>query len=174
MNEIFKDIKGCEGVYQISNLGRVKGLSRTIIRSNGCPQSIKEKILKQSDCGRYLHIVLSINNIRTTKKIHRLVAIAFIPNPSNKEQVNHKDFNTTNNSIDNLEWVTPRENQTHSRKSKKTSSKYIGVHWNGHKWISQILINNKKITLGMFNTEIKAYKAYLYALKKYGLVNKYA
>lgn len=100
MNEIWKDIKGYEGLYQISNLGRVKSLKTG-------------KIRKQCyDKDRYLKIELS-NKTQKSLKIHRLVAQAFIPNPLNLPQVNHKDGNKLNNNVNNLEWVSPSENTRH-------------------------------------------------------------
>ena len=102
MKEIFKDIKGFEGLYQISNFGNVKSLKRNII-------------LKPSSNGKgYLHIILYKNCKSKVGRIHRLVAQAFIPNPENKPQINHIDGNKSNNNVNNLEWVTNSENQKHA------------------------------------------------------------
>ena len=102
MKEIFRDIKGFEGLYQISNFGNVKSLKRNII-------------LKPSSNGKgYLHIILYKNRKSKVSRIHRLVAQAFIPNPENKPQVNHIDGNKRNNNVNNLEWVTNSENQKHA------------------------------------------------------------
>ena len=113
--ELWKDIEGYEGHYQISNEGRVKSL----IGWNGHKYVSREKILKPSlmtsgkSYKRY-KITLSKNNKRTIHKIHRLVAIAFIPNPDNKPCVNHIDSSGLNNYDYNLEWVTVLENNMHS------------------------------------------------------------
>lgn len=106
MDEIWRDIKGFEGMYQISNLGRVKSLNYH--------RSKKEKILHPRVNTRYLYVNMSKNNKVTHGYIHRLVAMYFVPNPENKPYVNHKDGNKHNNHVDNLEWVTPLENNLHS------------------------------------------------------------
>lgn len=98
MEEIWKDIEGYEGLYQVSNLGRVKSLRRNII--------LKIKIERNG----YEKVVLTVNSIHKDYYIHRLVATAFISNPDNLPQVNHKDENKTNNCVDNLEWCTPKYN----------------------------------------------------------------
>ena len=110
MNEIWKDIKNYKGLYQISNLGRVKSL-----RDKN--KKYREKILKQykDNCG-YYYITLSANSNIKKHKVHRLVAQAFIPNPENKKEVNHIDGNKENNAITNLEWCTGKENKQHAWK----------------------------------------------------------
>ena len=104
MVEIFKDIKGYEGIYQISNIGNVKSL-----------QSGKEKILvQQVDQKGYRTIKLYKDGSNKRFKVHRLVAEAFIPNPNHLPQVNHIDENKENNIIENLEWCTNQYNSTYS------------------------------------------------------------
>ena len=112
MEEVWKDIDGYEGLYQISNLGRVKSLARNEMF---CKRP--ETILKPFLCGSgYQEIILTKNAERKPKLIHRLVAEAFVPNTDGRREVNHKDGNKGNNVVANLEWVTPSENQKHSRK----------------------------------------------------------
>ena len=112
IEEIWKDIKGYEGKYQISNTGNVKSLHYH--RGN------KEKILaprcvtKNNGEQLYYYVMLSKNNHVKCCKIHRLVAEHFVPNPQNKPYVNHKDGNKHNNNANNLEWVTPLENNLHA------------------------------------------------------------
>lgn len=116
MEEIWKDIKDFEGIYQISNIGRIKRLSNYIVRNNGRKQSWKEKILNPTkDSGGYYTIrSCTKNNIkegkRITLRIHRLVAEAFICNPNGYNYVNHIDGNKLNNNVENLEWCTNEYN----------------------------------------------------------------
>lgn len=115
MVEEWKDIKGFEGLYQVSNLGRVKSLKFI----NGVKQYNREKILFQSTRSGYFTVNLCKERKRFSKQIHRLVAEAFIPNYFNKNIVNHKDFDRKNNCVDNLEWVTQKENVCWSRDRMK-------------------------------------------------------
>jgi len=119
MQEIFKDIKGYEGLYQISNLGNVKSLERLIIKKNNRNNIKKTTINKSHICDTgYYAIRIKKGNISKMFKVHRLIAIAFIPNPENKPQVNHIDGNKLNNDISNLEWCTNKENAIHAYKNK--------------------------------------------------------
>lgn len=118
MQEIWKDIDGYEGYYQISNLGRVKSLSRKIYKSNGefyRTKTEKIKVPKTTKDG-YNAITLSVNCKNKTFSIHSLVANAFIVKPNSKDflEINHIDANRKNNNVDNLEWVTHKENVAHS------------------------------------------------------------
>lgn len=99
MKEIWKDIEGYEGLYQVSNCGKVKSLNY-----RNCGYS-KDLVPKRNNSG-YLWVELFKNGKRAPMLIHRLVANAFIPNPDKLPQVNHKDENPENNCIDNLEWCT--------------------------------------------------------------------
>lgn len=111
MTEVWKDIAEYEGLYQVSNQGRVKSLM-LICRVVTKP---RELILKQcADRGGYMKVGLVKNGKRTTKPVHRLVAEAFIPNPDNKPEINHIDGNKKNNSVDNLEFCTRLENIRHA------------------------------------------------------------
>lgn len=113
MREIWKDIRGFEGLYQISNFGNVKSVARVISRST-TDLPVQERILKPCVRHGYKHIVLSKNGKFTTGHIHRLVAEAFIPNPNNLPCVNHKDENPSNNCVDNLEWCTRAYNNSYN------------------------------------------------------------
>lgn len=111
MNEIWKDIKGYENLYQVSNMGRVKSLERIIIRCDNKTQTIKEKILKtRIGNNGYYTIILSKKGEIKKIDIHRLIAIAFIPNPDNKPCIDHINGDRTDNRIENLRWVTQKEN----------------------------------------------------------------
>lgn len=109
--EIWKDIEGYEGFYQVSNEGRVKSLERTITYKDNRKKILKEKILHPflSDLG-YYHVMLSKNGTPKRYKVHRLVAKAFIPNPSNLPIINHMDENPKNNKAENLEWCDHKYN----------------------------------------------------------------
>lgn len=105
--ESWKPVVGYEGLYEVSNLGRVKSLPR---------KGTKGGILSEnySNSKRYAHVLLTKDMKPGTKSVHRLVAAAWIPNPDNKPQVNHKDGDKHNNCVDNLEWVTNLENRRHA------------------------------------------------------------
>ncbi len=115
MNEIWKDVIGFEGLYQVSNLGRVKSLDRKVNSRYGINRIISGKILKKLiNTKGYLYVDLKRKCKGKKHLIHRLVAQAFIPNPENKPQVNHIDGNKQNNCVSNLEWNTISENQQHA------------------------------------------------------------
>lgn len=110
MTEIWKDIQGFEGLYQISNNGRVKSLERLVNNKNG-KRIVKEKVLKnQINSKGYYSVVLRKQNKNITKEIHRMVAIAYINNDKNYSYVNHIDGNKKNNKISNLEWCDCQHN----------------------------------------------------------------
>lgn len=114
--EEWRDIKGFEGLYQVSNLGNVKRL-----KSYWCK---KERIVKQSPNNQgYLRLTLCKNNVKYPKRVHRLVAEAFLPNPDNLPQVNHKDENKLNNRVDNLEWCTAQYNINYGTCVQRTAEK---------------------------------------------------
>jgi hypothetical protein len=152
MVEIYKDVIGYEGIYQISNLGNVKSFKWN-----------KEKILTASGNSKgYCILGLSKNGIVEMKKVHQLVAESFLNHKrcGMKLVVNHIDFDKTNNKLDNLEIVTTRENT--NQKHLKSYSNFTGVSWNKrvNKWIASIKINNKSKYLGYYNDELEASKAY--------------
>jgi len=121
--EQWKDIPDYEGYYQISNLGRVKSLEKTLIVSER--KRFYKPLIKKSHISKrgYLEIGLCKNGSGFKNKIHRLIAISFIDNPRKHPQVNHIDSNRLNNKISNLEWVNNRENACHRLKSSNCTSK---------------------------------------------------
>lgn len=109
--EIWKNIEGYEGLYQVSNEGRVKSLEREVVYVDGRKKIVKEKILHNILNGLgYCHVMLSKNGGPKRYKVHRLVAQAFIPNPNGYPIINHKDENPKNNVVSNLEWCDQNYN----------------------------------------------------------------
>lgn len=115
MTETWKDVAGYEGIYQISNTGKVKSCARNVYQDGRLKYKKPEKILKgyKLSCG-YMMVDLRVNCNRERKTIHRLVAEAYLPNKENKPMVNHIDGDKLNNSVENLEWVTGSENVIHA------------------------------------------------------------
>lgn len=164
MKEIWKDVTlyDLNKFYKVSNLGRIKSKERIVHRKGDVYIKLKPKILKFKRNNRgYNQIVLYGNNKkRYDLMLHRIVALAFIPNPDNKPQVNHKDGNKDNNKVDNLEWATNSENGKHAfkiglRKAKPLTKEMKRKMLDGrlksknkagyHKKIAQIDINTNKI-----------------------------
>ena len=115
MTEIWKDIQGYEGFYQISNLGNVKSLERVIDKGNGILQHRKERIMnKRESVDGYYVAKLNVNKKSKSIAIHILVARHFIDNPNNYPEVNHKDCNRANPRYDNLEWISHIDNIRYS------------------------------------------------------------
>jgi hypothetical protein len=112
--EHWKNIKGYEGLYAVSDMGRIKSLKRI---SNGrhYPESIKNHRFDKK--GGHLCVTLCKNGIKKTPKVHRLVAIAFLKNPHNLPMVNHEDGNKSNNNVHNLKWCDQSYNELHARKT---------------------------------------------------------
>ena len=123
-NETFIDIPNYEGLYQVSNFGRVKALKRSIQTKKGWFMEKPAKILKtrKDKDGYAICTLFNDNHIRKDCKVHRLVLIAFTN--KSEETVNHKDGNKTNNHISNLEWCTQAENNRHALKHKLRVPKY--------------------------------------------------
>lgn len=112
--EIWKDVKGYENLYQVSNLGNVKRLNSIVKYSNNIKANHKERVLKFDETKGYNRVALSKNNKVKRVLVHRLVALTFLQNEFNKPCVNHKDGNKLNNQLINLEWCTYSENENHS------------------------------------------------------------
>tara|TARA_R110000803_G_scaffold49518_1_gene102987 strand:- start:163 stop:720 length:558 start_codon:yes stop_codon:yes gene_type:complete len=158
--EEFKDIPGHEGVYQVSNLGRVKSL-----RFN------KEKLLKHRlNKAGYHRVNLHKSGEQKTIFIHQLVASAFLGHTINNSKlvVDHINNDKSNNNIMNLQLISNRENSTKDKVGG--TSKYIGVSWRKDcsKWNAEISIKGKTIKLGLFTCELAAAKAYQDKLEEEG------
>lgn len=179
--EIWKDIKGYEGVYQVSNMGNVKRLPYSQMMTWLKTPSLRKYsggILKPSKKdGKYQVVQLSDSNVSKQFYVHRLVASAFIGEIPSGMTVNHKDKNIDNNNSDNLEIVSYRDNTIHANKNTKMSSKYVGVYWNKarKKWVAMVrLPKGEKNYLGGFDCELKAYQAVIEEYKRQGLTLKYS
>lgn len=117
MEEVWKDVAGWEGLYQVSNLGRVKSLPRKVPYPRGQGwYSVKGKILKPQVNAKtgYLMVNLKYGGELERKSIHRMVAELFIPNPQRLPEVNHRDGDKTNPHVLNLEWATESDNAIHA------------------------------------------------------------
>ena len=155
--EVWKDIPEYEGLYQVSNLGNVISFKRKNIK-------IIKKILNPK--GRFFVNLYNNNGILKSYRISVLIAIAFLNHKpcGHKLVVDHIDNNKINDKLYNLQVITQRQNL--SKDKKNGTSKYIGVYKYGHKWRSEIRINNKKNYLGTFKNEIEASQAYQQELNK--------
>ena len=120
--EIWREIRGYGGMYQVSSHGRVRSLDRVVERKGRGTLFIKGRILTQSDDTHgYMKVNLTKHDKKRTFKVHRLVAIHFLDNPNNLPCVNHKDENKLNNNVDNLEWCTKAYNNSYGTKAKRQS-----------------------------------------------------
>ena len=171
MSEFWKDIEEYEGLYQVSNLGRVKSLNRKT--SDG--RRLKERIRKLGLGSVYLTVNLCKDGVCKTFHVHNIVSAAFLNyKPSSRKIViDHIDNNKLNNRVDNLEIITQRKNVTKS--INRGTSNFIGVSKNkaNNKWSANIYVNGKCKFLGYFDKEIEASKAYQYEIKKLNTYNHY-
>ena len=160
MKEIYKDVAGYEGSYQISNLGNVRSLDRKDSRG----ELLKGKAMKTAiNNNGYKKLNLSRNGKYKTCYVHQLIAIAFLnhtPNGYKGLKIDHIDNNPSNSRLDNLQLISHRENI--SKSMKGGSSEHTGVCWYkpSSKWVARIGINGKTKHLGYFIDEIEASKAY--------------
>lgn len=147
--EEWKDIKGYEGLYQVSNEGRVKSLDHIIICNNGKGVAIKKqkgKMLRSfSRCLNYQTVTLTKNGIQKLCLVHRLVAEAFIPNPDNLPFINHKDENPANNVVENLEWCTHKYNMNYGTCQQRKSEKLKGRIHKQYVWNYPYKAKEKKV-----------------------------
>lgn len=168
VEEIWKDVPSYKGIYQASNLGRIKSLERIVFNKRKFFFIKKEKILKgYLNKKGYLTVSLINNKVRV---IHSIIAETFLNHKPNSKMdfvIDHINNIKTDNRCENLQVITNRENC--SKDVKNTSSKFIGVSWDRErkKWQSYIKINKVKKFLGRFDNEIDASNAYQDALKSY-------
>lgn len=157
--EIWKDVEGYEEYYEVSNFGEVKSKDRW--RDNGRGGYLqKSKVMTKSPTSTgYFKIGFVKNKIRKEFKIHRLVAIAFIPNPKNKPFINHIDGNPLNNHVSNLEWCTPSENVQHSYETGLRETNF-------HKYLDNIIKEYVEEKVSIWDLARK-YKCSHFSITKY-------
>lgn len=174
MVEVWKDIAGYEGLYQVSNLGRVKSLPKMcgVRQDNG-------RILKPfSSKDGYLVATLSFNNKMKHFQVHRLVAEAFIPNPEQLPCINHKDLCVTNNCVDNLEWCSWVYNNTYEQRAERAAKKNLKPilqydmngnlikEWEGGSEIRKVLGYNPTHIYSCCTGKRKTSKGYMWKFKE--------
>lgn len=127
MEEIWKDIEGYEGFYQVSNKGRIRSLDRIVKSDTRSSQFLKGSIKSLIQNKSTNYITVSLTKFGKTKSfyVHRLVAKAFIPNQDNLPQVNHKDESRTNNCVENLEWCDSKYNNNYGTKVDRLIGHYV-------------------------------------------------
>lgn len=158
MQEIWKDIKEYEGLYQVSNLGRVKRLRHKVNSNNG-GRYTSEMYIKSTDNGNgYKKVGLSKNHKRKNYYVHRLVAEAFIKNENNFNEINHLDYNRSNNNVENLEWIDRKSNVQYSVKNRPDYTKAT-------KWYGKYITKDKRYNLFYVRIYYKKEKIYLGTFK---------
>lgn len=165
MKEVWKDITGYEGHYQVSNLGRVKSLERIAPNQRNCRAFVSERILKErKKKSGYLQVALSKNGKYKHISIHSLVAQEFLGhNPDGgNTQVDHIDRDKSNNRVDNLQVLSRKEHYKKTCSDLNVTSKYPGVYWNKNRgvWQSQIKHKGKNYYLGQYKDEMIGVNAY--------------
>lgn len=120
LSETWRDIPEFEGLYQVSNIGNVRSVDRCLPDKNGRYVSHKGKILAPQQNDGYVYVMLSKDGKQYSCKVHRLVAMAFIPNRENLPYINHKDENKSNNCVDNLEWCSKAYNDRYGATPERT------------------------------------------------------
>lgn len=175
MKEVWKDIKGFENLYQVSNLGNVRSCDRDIIENTN-EREIQHwcgKILTPEDTGKgYLRVDLAVNHKRTIKYVHRLVAEAFIGDISGLD-VNHIDFNRKNNCVDNLEIISRKDNIRHSQRAGRYNSLYrkqASKWYNKYEQLKPQIQQDLKSGIPVYKIEQK-YGVTHKTLRKYGYID---
>jgi hypothetical protein len=169
LKEVWKDVPDYEDLYQVSNLGNIKSLSKLVKMPNNGFRVQNEKLLVLSkDTKGYYSIKLCLKGKAKSFSVHKLVAMAFLnhkPDGTQKIVVDHINNIRTDNRVENLQLISQRENTS---KTKRGNSIYTGVFYSekNENYKSSIRYKGKRINLGTFKTELEAYNAYRYKLKQ--------
>lgn len=165
MQEIWKEVKGYEGLFEVSDLGNVASLDRVVPTNRGS-RIYTGRILSLCNSAGYVKVHLTKNKVSKQIKVHQLVAIAFLDHiPKKGIVIDHKDNNRKNNKVSNLQIITHRQNIAKGYSVKNTSSKYTGVYYKGANqrgkdWRAMANIGKVRHSLGSFDLEEDAAKAY--------------
>lgn len=148
MTEEYRDVEGFPN-YEVSNLGNVRNKKRGNVLQ---PQTKVRN--KQTGYGCLEVNITNIEGKQQNRPIHRLVALAFLPNPENKSDIDHIDRDSTNNNLSNLRWATRTENNLNTKVRSDNVSGHKGVYWveNRQKYRAEVCINKKNIHIGCYNT----------------------
>lgn len=157
--EIWKEVDGYNGIYFVSNLGRIKSVDHYINSRWGCVLK-KGRFLKfRKSIKGYIQVSFSLKGKRFNTGVHRVIARAFIPNPLNKPQINHINGIKDDNRLVNLEWCTNRENQIHAVKNKLVNLNYGERHHNSKLTNKEVVKVRELHKIGFTNIELaKDYK----------------
>lgn len=166
--EVWKDIKGYEGLYQISNTGRVKSLERYVNSKGGSKRIVRERILKQALNRGYLQVIMSSNGVHKVRTVHTLMGESFLSHTPNGHTlvIDHIDNIKTNNDLSNLQIVTHRENSTKDRIDPG-----VTLDKRCNKWRSRLSYKKKDYYIGRYNTKEEANLAYTNKKKELGINN---
>lgn len=155
--EVWSPVIGFEGAYEVSSMGRIRTIERMVKTCHGSDRIGVSKLLKPfKDKDGYLNIRLSFNGRKKTFKMHRLVAMIFIPNPDEKPQVNHINFRKEDNSVSNLGWCTAKENNAHRCRGEGRR----GVQRRGNRFQAKIKIEGHTYSIGYFQFKYQAENAF--------------